>query len=64
MTLALTALKGIPIIKPGDNLAGIILSSIQQSDLTLEDGDILVLAQKIVSKAENQFINLAKVLIH
>ena len=61
MTLALTALKGIPIIKPGDNLAGIILSSIQQSDLTLEDGDILVLAQKIVSKAENQFINLANI---
>ena len=59
MTLTLTALKGIPVINPGDDLAGIILSAIAPSNLTLEDGDILVLAQKIVSKAENQFINLA-----
>ena len=61
MTLALTALKGIPLIKPGDDLAGMILSALAQSDLSLEDGDILVLAQKIVSKAENQLVNLAQV---
>ena len=49
------------MIQPGDDLAGIILSAIRQSDLTLEDGDILVLAQKIVSKAENQFIHLVNI---
>jgi coenzyme F420-0:L-glutamate ligase / coenzyme F420-1:gamma-L-glutamate ligase len=38
-----------------------ILQAIQQSNLSLENGDIIVLAQKIVSKAENQLVNLALV---
>ncbi len=49
------------MIKPGDDLAGIILHALNQSDLALESGDILVLAQKIVSKAENQLVNLAMI---
>jgi coenzyme F420-0:L-glutamate ligase/coenzyme F420-1:gamma-L-glutamate ligase len=61
MTLTLTALQGIPMIKPGDDIAGIILSALVQANLGLEDGDILVLAQKIVSKAENRLENLALV---
>src|SRR5512145_911171 len=61
MPITLTSLKSIPMIKPGDNLAGMILSALKQSDLTLENGDILVLAQKIVSKAENRLVNLATV---
>ena len=61
MTLALTAIQSIPVIKPGDDLAGIILTALKTSNLTLENGDILVLAQKIVSKAENQFVNLVDI---
>jgi coenzyme F420-0:L-glutamate ligase/coenzyme F420-1:gamma-L-glutamate ligase len=61
MTLTLTPLSGIPLVKPGDNLAEIILAAIQQSGLRLEDGDILVLAQKIVSKAEGRLVNLATI---
>jgi coenzyme F420-0:L-glutamate ligase/coenzyme F420-1:gamma-L-glutamate ligase len=61
MPITLTSLKSIPMIKPGDELAGMILFALKQSDLTLEDGDILVLAQKIVSKAENRLVNLATV---
>jgi coenzyme F420-0:L-glutamate ligase / coenzyme F420-1:gamma-L-glutamate ligase len=61
MTLTLTALNGIPIIKPGDDIAGMILSGMQQSNLVLENGDILVIAQKIISKAENRLVNLALV---
>ena len=49
------------MINPGDNLAGMILSALEKSDLALENGDILVLAQKIVSKAENRLVNLATV---
>ncbi len=61
MTLTLTPLKNIPLIRHGDNLADIILTALRASKLTLADGDILVLAQKIVSKAEGRMVNLATV---
>lgn len=61
MTLTLTPLRGIPLIEPGDDLAGIILQSLQESSLSLLDGDILVLAQKIVSKAESRLVHLDSV---
>jgi coenzyme F420-0:L-glutamate ligase/coenzyme F420-1:gamma-L-glutamate ligase len=57
--LILTPLRGIPLIRPGDDLADIVLSALQASGVALEDGDILVLAQKIVSKAEGRLVNLA-----
>jgi coenzyme F420-0:L-glutamate ligase/coenzyme F420-1:gamma-L-glutamate ligase len=59
--ITLTPISGIPLIRPDDNLADIILTAIQASDITLENGDILILAQKIVSKAENRLVNLATV---
>jgi len=61
MTLTITPLSAIPLIHPGDNLPEIILSSLRVSNLTLKDGDIIVLAQKIISKAENRLINLTSV---
>ena len=61
MPLTLTPLQNIPLIRHGDDLADIILSALQQSNSTLEDNDIFVLAQKIVSKAEGRTVNLATV---
>jgi coenzyme F420-0:L-glutamate ligase / coenzyme F420-1:gamma-L-glutamate ligase len=61
MPLTLTALPDLPLIQPGDNLTGIILQALQQSNLQLADGDVLVLAQKIVSKAENRLVDLRTV---
>jgi coenzyme F420-0:L-glutamate ligase/coenzyme F420-1:gamma-L-glutamate ligase len=61
MALVLTPLKGIPLIKPGDHLAKVILASLEKTSLELMDGDVLVLAQKIVSKAENRLVNLAAI---
>jgi len=61
MTLVLTPLFGIPLIRQGDNLADILLTSLRDSNIDLADGDILVLAQKIVSKAEGRMVNLAAV---
>jgi coenzyme F420-0:L-glutamate ligase/coenzyme F420-1:gamma-L-glutamate ligase len=49
------------MIKPGDDLAGIILFTLSNTGLILENGDIIVITQKIVSKAENQYINLAEI---
>ena len=59
MSLVLTPLFDIPLIQPGDDLADIILSALQKAGLTLQDGDILVIAHKIVSKAEGRLVNLA-----
>ena len=58
MSLTLTPLTGIPLIRQGDNLADIVFKSLQDSNIVLEDNDIFVLAQKIVSKAEGRAINL------
>lgn len=61
MPLTITPLPHIPLIQPGDDLAGMILSALKSANLQLADGDILVLAQKIVSKAEGRLVELATV---
>ena len=61
MSMVLTALKGIPLIRQGDDLADVILSALPANEIVLQDDDILVLGQKIVSKAEGRMVNLADV---
>ena len=61
MPLTFTPLPKIPLIHPGDDLADILLTSLQTARISPEDGDILVLAQKIVSKAESRLVNLTTV---
>ena len=58
LSLSVNAIPGIPLIVPGADLPGIINEAIESSTLQLEDGDILVIAQKIVSKAENRIVAL------
>jgi coenzyme F420-0:L-glutamate ligase/coenzyme F420-1:gamma-L-glutamate ligase len=57
----LRPLRDIPLIQPGDDLAGIILASLEKSGWSLRNGDVLVMAQKVVSKAENRIVDLASV---
>jgi coenzyme F420-0:L-glutamate ligase / coenzyme F420-1:gamma-L-glutamate ligase len=59
--LTLTALPDIPLIQPGDDLGAIILRALAAAELSLQDGDVLVIAQKIVSKAEGQAVRLSEV---
>jgi len=59
--LTLTPLQSIPLIHQGDDLANILMEAMQAIDVQLQDGDILVLAQKIVSKAEGRTVNLTSV---
>ncbi len=61
MSLTLTPLIGIPIIRHGDNLADIVIRSLQQNKVDLQDNDIFVFAQKIISKAEGRTVNLATI---
>lgn len=59
--LCLLPLDGLPLIEPGQNLGDIIFQTLQGLQLKLEDGDILVITQKIVSKAEGRLTNLESV---
>jgi len=61
MSLILQPITKIPLVKPGDSLARLIMAAMEQESIQIEDGDILVLAQKIVSKAEGRLVNLTQV---
>jgi coenzyme F420-0:L-glutamate ligase/coenzyme F420-1:gamma-L-glutamate ligase len=60
-SLTLTALEGIPLVQDGDDLVTLITEALARTGHELRDGDVLVLAQKIVSKAEGRMVELASV---
>jgi coenzyme F420-0:L-glutamate ligase/coenzyme F420-1:gamma-L-glutamate ligase len=59
--IAITALRGVPLVKTGDDLAAISLAAYTATGLAPADGDVLVVAQKIVSKAEDRIVEVATV---
>lgn len=59
--IALYALPGIPDIQAGDDVAKVILDALQRVSLPLTNSDVIVVTQKIVSKAEGCAVNLADV---
>jgi coenzyme F420-0:L-glutamate ligase/coenzyme F420-1:gamma-L-glutamate ligase len=61
MNLVLTPLPNIPIVQASDDLVEIILRGLLDANLLLQDGDVLVIAQKIISKAEGRLVNLVTI---
>ena len=59
--LELIAIPGLPMVQAGDDLALLLADGMARAGLTPRDGDVLVLAQKIVSKAEGRSVVLADV---
>ena len=59
--IQLLPLSHIPEIRPGDDLPRILVAATKKSNLAFQQNDILVLAQKIISKSENRLIDLASV---
>lgn len=57
----MTALPGIPLVQPGDDLARLITDALARCSLTLQSGDVLVVTSKIVSKSEGRIVELASV---
>ena len=53
--LKLIALKDFPLIRPKDDLSSIILKSILHNKITIDPSDVIVVAQKVVSKSEDRF---------
>ncbi|MCK6630357.1 MAG: coenzyme F420-0:L-glutamate ligase [Anaerolineae bacterium] len=60
-SVQLIPLPGLPLIRSGDDLAALIGEASEKVGLTLMDSDIVVVAQKIVSKAEGRFVRLSEV---
>ena len=59
--LTLTALTGIKLVEPGDDLCAIAVAAFSANRIVPEPGDVLVVAQKIVSKAEGRYVDLTTV---
>lgn len=59
--LAILALGGVKRVRPGDDLCALALYALAENGEKLRDGDILVLAQKIVSKSESRYADLGAV---
>lgn len=59
--LRLVALPGMPLVREGDDLAALIVAALDRAGERLADGDVLVVAQKIVSKSEGRTVRLSSV---
>ncbi|MEM2998728.1 MAG: coenzyme F420-0:L-glutamate ligase, partial [Thermoproteota archaeon] len=59
--IQILGLRGIPLVKQGVDLAELIVRAIESQGLKLRQGDILVVAQKVVSKAEGRIVKLDQV---
>ena len=59
--LNIIGLAGVPMVKPGDDLAAMTLAAYTATGLAPENGDVIVVAQKIVSKSEGRIVAVASV---
>lgn len=57
----LTAVPGIPDVRPGVSLPDLLVTALHEAGLRPQEGDVLVVAQKVVSKAEGSIVDLAHV---
>jgi coenzyme F420-0:L-glutamate ligase/coenzyme F420-1:gamma-L-glutamate ligase len=61
LQVQIIAVVGMPEVRPGDDLAALILEAAGAQGADIEDGDVLVVTQKIVSKAEGRLVDLRQV---
>lgn len=61
MSITLVPIPNLPYFQPGDDLAGALVRGLAGAGMVLQDGDVLVVAQKIVSKVEGRLVDLASV---
>jgi coenzyme F420-0:L-glutamate ligase/coenzyme F420-1:gamma-L-glutamate ligase len=59
--ISLVGVEGIPEVRPGDDLAALIAAALAAAGIGQTDDDVLVVTQKVVSKAEGQVVDLASV---
>lgn len=59
--VTLAALQGLPLVHPGDDLAALLLAALDATGVSLADGDVIVVASKLLSRAEGRFVDLSTV---
>jgi coenzyme F420-0:L-glutamate ligase/coenzyme F420-1:gamma-L-glutamate ligase len=59
--VTMTGLAGVPLVQPGDDLGAIAAAAFAANGVAPEEGDVLVVAQKIVSKAEGRYVDISTV---
>ncbi len=59
--VSIIGIEGIPEVRPGDDLAALILDAAARQDLAFQEGDVVVVTQKVVSKAEGRIVDLDSV---
>jgi coenzyme F420-0:L-glutamate ligase/coenzyme F420-1:gamma-L-glutamate ligase len=57
--LTLTALQDFPLVGASDDLATLILTALEQNEIELRSADVVVVASKVVSRAEGRFVDLS-----
>ena len=60
MTVSIIPVKGIPEARPGDDVTDLLIGGLEASDVILEDGDVVVVTHKLVSKAEGRVVELGE----
>lgn len=61
MSMSLHAIEGLPRVRTGDDLAGLLATALESNGLGLVDGDVVVVCQKVVSKAEGRTVRVDEV---
>ena len=59
--VTLSPLRGIKLVEPGDDLGAITVAALRENGLVPAEGDVLVVAQKVVSKAEGRYVDVTNV---
>ena len=60
--IVLTALSDIPSVGPGDDITTIVVTALERTSIVLEPGDVIVITHKIVSKAEDRYVDLEDII--
>lgn len=59
--LSVRSIRGVPGVEPGDDLIALITNALDSAEVRLVDGDVVVVASKILSRAEGRFVDLSSV---
>lgn len=55
------AVRGVPLVQPGDDLGGLLVEALRAADVPLQPHDVVAVCQKVVSKAEGRIVDLTTV---
>src|SRR5262249_11634120 len=61
MSVSLIPVPKFPRVRPGDDLGALLIAALESATLALDERDIVVVAQKVVSKAEGRYVDLGTV---